>query len=253
MLPEMLTPHAKRTFPWHPYEPRHGAKESYQCTPICTEIPINWDSNVRLVIRATDRAEWQLRKGAEVKFHGNTDTIENAALEAIHKFYSLVTESKFNEARLPRVGRKIAIAGTRVRPAEFYTASKLLIQKCTVIGVDDREDTIFVVGWPKGPKEDFITTIQKLKAGRGFTIPNIFNSHITTAEGTEIYESMDWRMYNVHENVDGEVYCQMCRNLWTSTSEMVMRYVQTLGPLCGLCTDHMQIDQEYCLDGLIDV
>lgn len=250
MLQKKLTDYGLRTFNWK--KSYDGNTEMYSCVPVVTDEQLLKFDECTCRIRFNKNAEWQIvGKGHKLAYHGHTETIEEAVLELMRKFYTRITEDKFLDAAVPKIGRKIVITGNHVKYDEFHAAA--FKDRCRTIQVDSRNDCLFVIGWPKIEKEEYVAFIAKIKSPPGYIRLNPFNTTITTEEGLKLNECLDWRMYQIHENVTGEVYCQICKNLFGSVQQMNMRNVTTIGPLCGPCIDHLQIDCGYDFEGLIDV
>jgi hypothetical protein len=238
---------ACRTFEWEEV----GSKYNLRCSPSGGEgYPID---RCRLLIESIGINSFVGRIAGKADVSINGATSREVAEALYHEFYKILTIQKFESALKPGIAKKIIITGNNIKESEFNNAPKMIRDRCTVFHHDGRSDQIFVVGWPKLEKDTFITTIRSLKAPTGFIKASSFNTSITTEEGVKLHESLDWRIYNPQELVEGEVYCQMCKNLHGSVQQMGMRFVITLGPLCGPCIDHLMGDRDFALDNLMDV
>lgn len=183
--------------------------------------------------------EW----GKKILGVGNKATKMEAAEAAMALFYSALTAHKYALALEPKEGKEAEVYGNWMSEDEYNAArnTKAFQYAVAVLRSDERNDQVFVVGLQRFTKEKITTRIERIqRAGRPYMDSSSFSLDVTFEEGFTLSASLDWKVINLETHIEGEVYCKQCKQLYGGTSGCYMRMVETIGPLCGPCRDHLQ-------------
>ena len=191
--------------------------------------------------------------GRKILGTGFKATQIEAAEAAYHLFYEALTAFKYGGALEPKEGKEVVIYGNWMSEDEYNKArnTKPFQYAVAVIKDDERNDQVFVIGLQRFTKEKITSRIKRIqRAGRPYMDSSSFSLDVTFENGAKLSASLDWKVVNPEQHIEGEVYCKQCKQLYGGIGSCDMRMVETVGPLCGPCRDHLQ-DNGHLDDTLI--
>lgn len=182
------------------------------------------------VMDVTDTYHWYIEHNRQQIAHGQGTKLEWAAEELYRAYFHILTDDLFKEALIPKPGKEVGIYGNWVRQED--AASYTIVHGATT---DDRDDLVFVIGYPAFRKDRVIGIIESARKNSE-RHRDQFNYTITLVDGT-VLSGMDWHIYKPEQYVTASVVqCCMCKNV--SPKAFDVRYVRGHGPMCGASRDH---------------
>lgn len=179
------------------------------------------------------------------KFHASfNDAVEYTYQE----YYALLTRAKFFDAKLANVGKDAIIYGNWIGTDSKLSDIKKNA-KATFIS-DKKDNQIFVVGLPRLQKDSIISKIKAINhGGRTFYVSD-FTATVEFENGITLNQSLDWKVHKPEQYVEGEVFCDNCKQLFGDLTTCDMKEVKTIGPICGPCID--KIMETTDIEGLFE-
>lgn len=164
---------------------------------------------------------------------GFEESIELAAEECYKAFYIWNTQAQFLNALKLGVGKEIVVLGNELTAEEYLKYKGKVGTVLPEAQSADREGTMFVIDWPASKRQKRTFKIRGYKPQ--------YRNEPAVAElfgGAKLDDDLLYYVKCPERYVKGEVICPKCFSLGTVDC-LGMKYVQSKGPLCGPCIDHM--------------